>query len=303
MKKVMLGVVVCALMLVACQDRAGNGNDQKATTLGQSGTQPVQNDAITVSDALKTIDNNLAGATNKEDKIAFRPVPINYSLPQEVRSACKEEADGDKNEIACPIIDIKIASVEPKWIERALNIAITEDDNPELTKFRRHLDAFARQQLDDGALAYTWTIEPKYLGIHNRVAQFAVRHESYMGGAHGMHSQDYYLYDLDLGSRISFYDDILIHDSEEGAQLPKLGEQAFDLYLADQGLSATEIADHKRTWAFDITENVYFDKEGMVLSYAPYELGPYVMGEIELVLPYEQLQGAIRGEYLPKTKS
>ena len=38
---------------------------------------------------------------------------------------------------------------------------------------------------------------------------------------------------------------------------------------------------------------VLFDEEGMLVVYSTYELGPYVMGEVELRLSYEELAGLI----------
>lgn len=49
-----------------------------------------------------------------------------------------------------------------------------------------------------------------------------------------------------------------------------------------------------------MSENFYFGQDGLVFWYAPYHLGSYAMGPVELVIAYDKLQGIIRDEYLPK---
>ena len=41
----------------------------------------------------------------------------------------------------------------------------------------------------------------------------------------------------------------------------------------------------------------------MILQYAEYEIGPYVVGLPRLVIPYEQLQTILKKEYLPEIKA
>jgi hypothetical protein len=38
---------------------------------------------------------------------------------------------------------------------------------------------------------------------------------------------------------------------------------------------------------------------GIVVKYQPYEIAPYSSGQPELLIPYSELKGILRPEYLP----
>ena len=40
----------------------------------------------------------------------------------------------------------------------------------------------------------------------------------------------------------------------------------------------------------------------MILQYGEYEIGPYVVGLPRLTIPYDQLQGILKKEYLPQAE-
>jgi hypothetical protein len=41
-------------------------------------------------------------------------------------------------------------------------------------------------------------------------------------------------------------------------------------------------------------------EQGLILQYGEYEIGPYVVGLPRLVIPFSELQGVLKPEYLPK---
>jgi hypothetical protein len=45
--------------------------------------------------------------------------------------------------------------------------------------------------------------------------------------------------------------------------------------------------------AFVISENVMFTDDSLVLIYNPYEIGPYVMGEIRVAIPLKDVEKII----------
>ncbi|UNU73319.1 RsiV family protein [Moraxella nasovis] len=299
--KVLTGVILVVLGLAGCQD--ANTFQRPVVNQEQNATTPKIDEQKSISDTLKAVDENLANVAKGIKKVTFKEVPVEYTLPKSVSSVCKAEPDWEKQEIACPNINISVADVEPKWIERSVNLAITNDDNPKLLKFRRALDKFAVSQVSDGySTPYLWELKPTYLGMHNNLAQFAVTEDMYLGGAHGMQSETYLVYDLDLGSRIQLYDiekDDLI-DSE--LSLYTLATDAYDDYLKQQLEDSQSIEQHKSDYPLELTEDFYFDEQGLILHYNPYRLGPYAMGPIELIIPYRSLKGVIRDEYLPAMK-
>jgi len=44
-------------------------------------------------------------------------------------------------------------------------------------------------------------------------------------------------------------------------------------------------------------------KQGLILQYGEYEIGPYVVGLPRLTIPYEQLQTILKKQYLPEFAS
>ncbi len=58
--------------------------------------------------------------------------------------------------------------------------------------------------------------------------------------------------------------------------------------------------DFRDSWPFDKTDNVFFNDKGMVLQYNVYHIAPYAMGQPTLTIPYAELEGIVRGQYLPQ---
>ena len=54
-----------------------------------------------------------------------------------------------------------------------------------------------------------------------------------------------------------------------------------------------------RLWPFQPSDNYAFTDKGIVVKYNSYELAPYSYGQPELLIPYAELEGALRVDYLP----
>lgn len=238
----------------------------------------------------------------------FQAVELDYTLPDDVASVCQPQTKTQPSDltsehesvIGCPSIDIQLVSLEPKWVQDSLNFYITQDHNPERIKFRRHLDTFARQSMyDNGVMPYYQSVEPQFVGMHGTLAQFAVLDDMYLGGAHGMQTTTYYIYDLALGTQISLYDlEIQSYDKEAG-RLYELTQAAYDRYLYAHRADIGDPEEYKETYPLEYTDNFYFNDQGLVLYYNPYVLSPYAMGPVELIIPFVDLEGVLRAEYLP----
>lgn len=229
--------------------------------------------------------------------VKFIAVPFDYKLPKDVADKCVESDTYLEDEIGCPNIDITLAQVTPKWIEQVINLQITDDNSSQYIKFKRHLDAFARSQIEDGSpMSYSEMIQPKQLAPHNNVVQFSVLSDLYLGGAHGMPNITYLIFDMDMQTQIGLYD--VLDDPED--RFYDLVRNEFVSYLANEMQIETpeQIADYEQTWPFALSEEFYFDDKGLVMVYQPYELGSFAQGFIELTVPYESLQGVVRDEYL-----
>ena len=78
--------------------------------------------------------------------------------------------------------------------------------------------------------------------------------------------------------------------------------EAFKDWVVESKL-AKDVAEYEQAWKFKLSDNFYLAQQGLVLQYAEYEIGPYVAGLPRLMIPYEQLQGVLKQEYLPHTEN
>ncbi|ANF81031.1 hypothetical protein A3K93_01710 [Acinetobacter sp. NCu2D-2] len=139
-------------------------------------------------------------------------------------------------------------------------------------------------------------ISPKILNADQPLATVVMNSSQYLGGAHGSSAQSYYNFDLETKKLVQL-DDILA--AKQKANLQAKAYEAFKNWVIDSKL-ATDVAEYEQAWKFSLTDNFYLSKQGLVLQYAEYEIGPYVVGLPRLVIPYDQLQGILKPQYLPQ---
>jgi len=103
----------------------------------------------------------------------------------------------------------------------------------------------------------------------------------FSGGAHGNYGTRYLTLDLKTGKRLTLAD---VLSPAARKKLPALLEKAF---RKQYGLKPGESLQSGGLFENKITpgENFYLTPTALVFSYAPYEIGPYAMGEITLVVP------------------
>lgn len=140
-------------------------------------------------------------------------------------------------------------------------------------------------------------ISPKLIQAQAPIATVAVVSSSYLGGAHGSSHQAYLNFDLAQKRQIQLKD-ILLKD--QNLALEKAAYQAFQQWAKEmQQLDSTQ--EYEQMWPFSMTDNFYLGTQGLVLQYAEYEIGPYVVGLPRLVIPYTQLRQILKPEYLPES--
>ena len=139
------------------------------------------------------------------------------------------------------------------------------------------------------------TVKPKILTADAPVATVVLNSNSYLGGAHGATTQTYYNFDLEQQKQLRLED--LIAPNQNKA-LQEKAYNAFKQWVVAAEL-AQDIAEYEQAWQFNMTNNFYLDEQGLVLQYAEYEIGPYVVGLPRLVIPYTELHGILKSDYLP----
>ncbi len=302
-------LVAVAILLSACQQEGTSASapviktTANETQLATAASNPDVNAAtqaasvVVSAAAINPASNVAAPKPISAPEVTFKAIPLDYSLPKQVAKLCSDAPDTKL--VGCPVVDIKLAAVQPKWVEQAINLAITDDNSPHHNKFKRELDRFALSQFEDESpLGYSMEIQPDQQKAYNNVAQFSILSDQYLGGAHGMPNIDYLLFDMSLQSQIELAD--VLADKED--KFYALAHQAFLQYLTDEMDIAApdDVASYEETWPFELSEVFYFADAGLVLVYQPYQLGSFAQGFIELTIPYGDLQGVLKTDYLPK---
>lgn len=139
------------------------------------------------------------------------------------------------------------------------------------------------------------SLSPKILSSGPPLATVVLNTSSYLGGAHGASSQDYYNFDLKSKKLVALADLLL---PQQQTQLNNLAYAAFKTWVKDAKL-AEDVQQYEQVWKFSLTQNYYLGQQGLILQYQEYEIAPYVAGLPRLTIPYAQLQGVLKPEYLP----
>jgi len=138
-------------------------------------------------------------------------------------------------------------------------------------------------------------VKGKPLYISEKVVSLRFDIYHFSGGAHGNPSNILQSFDS-TGHALTLTE--IVSDT---AQLRKLAEQKFRQVRKEVvGNKTLEEAGYfVEGDTLPLPQNYALSPEGLLLYYNPYEIGPYVMGATELVLPYTQLQSLLKPAYRP----
>ena len=142
-------------------------------------------------------------------------------------------------------------------------------------------------------------IKPKILNANLPLATVVLNSSSYLGGAHGSSSQRYYNFDLKQQKQVELND--LLAPNQK-AHLEKKAHEVFKMWVLESKL-ANSVEEYEQAWKFTLSDNFYLSKQGLILQYGEYEIGPYVVGLPRLMIPYDQLQTILKKEYLPQVEA
>lgn len=216
-----------------------------------------------------------------------------YALP-----ACQ----GDQ----CPQVDIKRLETSEQWVNQFLDHQILKfsqgfSEKPsDRLSLQQNIDAFvnvSNQDVREGGMGvpYTMSIDVEDLGQRGaNLAQFKVHGDFYTGGAHGSVVNSYYVLDLSKHKQVKL-DDLLI-----SGQKNKLYNVVYPEFVrwVKAGDPAVNMKEYEAMWKFTLAHNFTLNKKGLTFYYGQYDIGPYVAGMPEFTIPYTQLNGIIKPEYL-----
>ncbi|CAP42834.1 RsiV family protein [Bordetella petrii] len=116
------------------------------------------------------------------------------------------------------------------------------------------------------------------------------------GAAHGIPATQYLNWQRDQ-SRVLALDEAL----QPGAR-PAFVEalrRAHTAWLATNPDAQRDPQAYDRMWPFQESNNFALTPEGVVVKYDAYSIAPYSHGEPELLIPYAELRGILRPEFMP----
>jgi hypothetical protein len=123
--------------------------------------------------------------------------------------------------------------------------------------------------------------------VSPKIVCFSAFSYSYSGGAHGNYGTTFRVVDVKRNKVLSIKDIII---PEGLTKLPQLLEKHF---RSEHDLAAQDSLQEAGLFENNIepNENFYLTAKGIGFNYTPYEIAPYVMGEIEIFIPFTELKG------------
>lgn len=139
---------------------------------------------------------------------------------------------------------------------------------------------------DQTSLNWYYTEQVVVNGGENRGIVVERTLDSYMGGAHGLTTKKYYALDLDSPAQVTINDLFEdYHDTRIKAivydELRNHSNLAKGQPLTEGGYLSDEPA---------LTENFYVTGQGLGLLWNRYEIAPYVMGAIDIIIPWRDIR-------------
>lgn len=279
-------VLACAILLAACQPKSEPKESQDKPTDPPAAQQ--------------TAEPILRGET----------VKLQVTLPECKGNTCPDFTV-ERLQSNFPFIDQLLDQQILDQLSKMLDVVDADASaasTAKTTEQKTGLDAQAQAyanafvKIDDELKALSSShqislmVKPKILQPKGQLATVVLNSSSYLGGAHGSTSQRYYNFDLANQKQIQLHDLLL---PKQKATLDKLAHDAFKVWIVDSKL-ATDPKEYEQAWPFQVTDNFLLGEQGLILQYGEYEIGPYVVGLPRLVIPFSELQGVLKPEYLPK---
>jgi hypothetical protein len=151
---------------------------------------------------------------------------------------------------------------------------------------------FANRFLHKAGKRYGAWLNAKVLRQSGALLALQLDTSVYSGGAHGQPATRFLNYDR-RQSRVLALDDVV----KDGARpaLVAAAREAHAAWKQEKGFTDTGF---DKTWPFVETDNFTLAEKGLLLKYQAYAIAPYSEGQPELLLPYAELQGILKPEWL-----
>lgn len=119
----------------------------------------------------------------------------------------------------------------------------------------------------------------------------------FTGAAHGLTTTQFLNWD-NAASQVLGMEQLLVPGAS--SRYVQALERAHARWLQSLPEAQDDMPTWQRLWPFQPTNNVALTDTGLVAKYDSYEIAPYSSGQPELHIPYSDLHGILKPEYLPR---
>ncbi|MBQ7775533.1 MAG: DUF3298 domain-containing protein [Lachnospiraceae bacterium] len=128
------------------------------------------------------------------------------------------------------------------------------------------------------------------------VVSLRVYYHDYTGGAHGMFAFCGENFDVETGELLELADILADTEGFYDKAIAYISDELTETYTDDLSPGYQEAVTN--AFAPNQTSNWYLTGAGIVITFTPYEVGPYAMGAPEITLPYSEFGSYMHEKYL-----
>ena len=204
-----------------------------------------------------------------------------------VKSGCK----GDD----CPVVDLDLVTLGDSALDtlaekELAGMSAFFEDKPKPMNSLAELTArfwkIARPQ-------WGMWLTSRVVDQHRGVLTLQLDAEIYNGGAHSVGVTRALIVDRSQGNKRLSLSDLLLPG--QAPAFWTLVKQQHARWIKDNDLAD---ADSVKVWPFIPTDNIALTAQGVRVKYQNYDIGPYAFGQPEFTVPYGQLGGILKPDYL-----
>lgn len=226
-----------------------------------------------------------------------------HNISVEIISADVEKSDIAEISYAYPIFSgINDQSVQEKINDDIKNRIVSAADGS-----RGDVEEFcpSGQEADESLAG--WVCRFGYDSEYESFTQYSgkilsVRLETYMytGGAHGDTVVEFINYDLQSGEKFDWRD-TFVSDSDYLVRIAEYAKTELRQKLLEGEYTMTEeewIETGSMPSPENYNTNVGFSEDALLVVYQSYQVAPYALGQITVLIPYDKLRGIVDSEGL-----
>lgn len=286
---ILMLVLIGALVLNGCE--SNNASEKNIVSKEDDTTLPESVEA--------TEEKNAAESNAKEQS---KEAQTTKSIPTVTVTSVREEWYTDDQEVLLLESEGNRVSVENEEfdaLKNALEERFTGNDEEVYVRLyesaKDHYEV-SYMETDEYFPAYSSYESVEIIRCDQDVLSIRVFDSEYTGGAHGFAGYEGVNYDVETGKELSI-SDIIIDKKGFCETAPTYITDVLDEEYGDELFPEyKEIVNE--AFREDGRLNWYLNATGIVVIYNSYDLGPYAMGEVEVVLPYEEFAQFIDAKYI-----